>query len=151
MWSYYGVRYYGFSMQVSILYARWSVACVPSSTDDREGPAYIAQENTFPEPDRKWVSALFTDESSFTMETSGAFRALCWSRRNNAQISSIHHTDTKLVQSWFEKESHSVVTLTCMCQMEEIWLAWDFGMRSLIHMFTRMPVLLATTSHSEGW
>ncbi|GBL97723.1 hypothetical protein AVEN_248666-1 [Araneus ventricosus] len=32
------------------LYARRPVVCAPS-TDDREGPSYVGQENTFPGPD----------------------------------------------------------------------------------------------------
>ncbi|GBN73300.1 hypothetical protein AVEN_128600-1 [Araneus ventricosus] len=37
-------------LQNTGLYARRPVACVPS-TDDKEGPAYVGQENTFPGPD----------------------------------------------------------------------------------------------------
>ncbi|GBM01352.1 hypothetical protein AVEN_135778-1 [Araneus ventricosus] len=57
------LRYYGakkaFTMQVSM---QGDQLCVSPSTDDREGPAYVGQKNTFPAPDSNWL--LYSSQTS---------------------------------------------------------------------------------------
>ncbi|GFU47611.1 HTH_Tnp_Tc3_2 domain-containing protein [Trichonephila clavipes] len=107
-----------FTIQVSM---QGDHLCVYPSTDDREGPAYLGQENTFlgPESDGLLYSFLTSPDSRWR-----AIQDICSAGGNEAPdiINStlLKDTVTEVVEQWFEQASYSVVTLTCICSREEL-------------------------------
>ncbi|GFX50535.1 DDE_3 domain-containing protein [Trichonephila clavipes] len=94
--------------------------CVYPSTDDREGPAYLGQENTFTGPD--------SDGLLYSLQTSPdshwrAIQNVCSAGENEAPDiiypTLLKDTVTEVVEQWFGQGSNSVVKLTCMCSREE--------------------------------
>ncbi|GFW76393.1 uncharacterized protein TNCV_1581721 [Trichonephila clavipes] len=69
--------------------------CVYPSTDDREGPAYLGQENTFPGPD--------SDGHLYSLQTNPdlhwrVIQNVCSSGGNKAHITSLRYHPSKIVE-----------------------------------------------------
>ncbi|GFT72733.1 uncharacterized protein TNCV_756261 [Trichonephila clavipes] len=104
------------------LYARWRpVVCVYPSTNDREWPVYLGQENTCPGPD--------SDGLLYSLQTSPyshwrAIQDVCSDKGNEApdiiNPTLLKDTVTEVVEQWFGQGSHLVVTMICMCSREEL-------------------------------
>ncbi|GFW58879.1 DDE_3 domain-containing protein [Trichonephila clavipes] len=97
--------------------------CVYPSTDDREGPTYLEQENTFP--------GLDSDGLLYFLQISPdshwrAIQDVCSSGENETQYiinpTLLKETVTKVGKyglGW-DLGYHLVVTLTCMCSKKEL-------------------------------
>ncbi|GFT93558.1 HTH_Tnp_Tc3_2 domain-containing protein [Trichonephila clavipes] len=111
------LRYYGRNrLHNAVLYARRPVVCVPLNGRQRRNRLCWAREHV--SWTQQWAYVLFT--AIYNESDSG--RLLIWS--GNSALDTINPTllkDTviEVVESWFEQGSRSVVTLTCICSMEE--------------------------------
>ncbi|GFX71662.1 uncharacterized protein TNCV_2696501 [Trichonephila clavipes] len=105
-----------FTMQVCM---QEDQLCAFPSTDDSEGTAYAGQENMFLGRSNNGLLCCSETSPDFTMESDSG-RLLIW--RNSANTINptlLKDTVIEVVESWFGQGSRSVVTLTCMCSMEE--------------------------------
>ncbi|GBN93166.1 hypothetical protein AVEN_31287-1 [Araneus ventricosus] len=103
------------------LYARLPVVCVPLNGRQRRTRLCWAREHVS-WTRRQWASVVFTDESRFTLESDSG-HLLIWREqrtRYNQSNTLERHSYRGGGIMVFGQGSHSVVTLICMCSMEEL-------------------------------
>lgn len=94
---------------------------VSPSIVDREGPAYVRQENIFPRSDsNSFLYSSQTSPDSNWRRNSG--RLLIWREQHTSyhQSNTVETLGIKMVESRFGYGSHSVVILAGTCSMKEL-------------------------------